>query len=81
MSNFWPTAFLKVQKKILNWNKQAVQENWEAVSFLADTAHRFRLNLWLLELDSGNDKIMARKDTEGEKTQENWGDTSHPARV
>ena len=32
-------------------------ENWEAVSLLTDTAHPFRLNPWLLELDSGSFRV------------------------
>lgn len=39
------------------WNKHAVPHlESEAASFSADTAHLFRLILWLLELDSGTHK-------------------------
>ena len=54
LSNLWPNAFVKVWKRIISLKQRQSKKNWEAASVsLADTAHPFRLNPWLLELDSG----------------------------
>ena len=52
------------------WNKHAVPHlESEAASFSADTAHLFRLILWLLELDSGTQTPIKKKD---EKIIRKW---------
>ena len=54
MSNLCPNVFCKSLKENLKLeiNRQS-KENGEAVSF-TNTIHHFRLNPWLLELDSGS---------------------------